>query len=134
MRLLKVNDQSRGFRLLRWEMIHRFDWTRLREGCVDVMKRGQRWPHIDAAMNGFLPIRERAGPVRKLSPVPLASSFVWFHLYSDVEARLPIGDSRFQPRAVQKTNEDCPIMDKALRVCLSLGLTFGSGFHTRRRE
>src|SRR6516164_4971991 len=56
--------------------------------------------------------------------VPLASSFALFHLYSDVEARLPIGDCRFQPRAVQKTNEDCPIMDKALLVCLSLALTF----------
>jgi hypothetical protein len=40
MRLLKVNDRSRGFRLLRWEMIYRFDTTPLREGCVDAMNKG----------------------------------------------------------------------------------------------
>ena len=40
MRLLKVNDRSRGFWLLRWEMIYRFDSTPLREGCVDPMNKG----------------------------------------------------------------------------------------------
>jgi hypothetical protein len=113
-------------------MIYRFDTTRLREGCVDAMKRGQRWPHLDAAMNGYLAHSGKGWTCSET--VPLASSFVLFHLYSEVEARLRIGDCRFQPRAVQKTNEDCPIMDKALLVCLSLALTFGSGFRTRRRD
>jgi len=35
-----VNDRSRGFWLLRWEMIYRFDSTPLREGCVDPMNKG----------------------------------------------------------------------------------------------
>ena len=98
-------------------------------GCDE---EGQRFPHLDVAMNGFFVHSGKGWTCSET--VPLASSFVLFHLYSDVEARLLIGDCRFQPRAVQKTNEDCPIMDKALLVCLSLALTFGSGFRTRRRD
>jgi hypothetical protein len=78
---LKVNDRSRGFRLLQWEMSYRFDSTRLREGCVDAMKKGQRWPHLDAAISGL------SGKGWTCSEtVPLASSFMLFHLYSGVEA------------------------------------------------
>ena len=83
------------------------------------------------AVDDLLPIRERVGPVLNLSSLPV----VWCCSTAILTQKhdSPAATAGFSP-AGQKTDEDCPNMDAALLVGLSLALTFGADFRTRRRD